>query len=583
LHIGVPERALYLLAPILIAFAIGMHQLPGVIAGGLTGPDSYMRLVRLEDTLRQHEIAYVVARDGSGAGTLLHWSHLLDLLLSLLAAPLRLAFDDHAALHAAATVFGPLWIGALGLATAWAAAPLSEPRWRWLAPLVVVVSAPIVSYGVPGVVHHHVPLLLVAVMTAGYALRGTLAMAAPGAGLAMGAWAGLGIWLSPEAMPFILMAFGGLWLAWTLQPRPDLVAMIVRAAIGFLLVVAGAFAVDPPYAGYASVEIDRISLVYVVLAGVVVAMAGAAVMVEHSSQRGRRRTAIRLIVPVLCLGAWIAVFPALLRGTAGLMTAPETQALFGTISEMMPVHSVGAAIAFLLTGTLTAGAAGWFALSRRSLLLAYVALCAGVLALLGAVHVRFAAYPAAAAAAMLPVLVTSCTVALRRWPEAVQAAARIGLIALFALVPLVGLLAPVSVDENDHACALSGSEGMLAKHAGQVVLANPNDTPELLYRTRALTVGSLYHRNIVAFMRLRAAWRSLPSDTVPDAVRSTGATLVLYCSSAARSLLVADLPLDTLLDRMNQGLVPSWLHRLDADPHAGYVLYQVLPPDQPTR
>jgi hypothetical protein len=84
-------------------------------------------------------------------------------------------------------------------------------------------------------------------------------------------------------------------------------------------------------------------------------------------------------------------------------------------------------------------------------------------------------------------------------------------------------------------------------------------------------------------MRLRAAWRSLPSDTVPDAVRSTGATLVLYCSSAARSLLVADLPLDTLLDRMNQGLVPSWLHRLDADPHAGYVLYQVLPPDQPTR
>ena len=89
LHIGVPERALYLLAPMLIAFAVGIHQLPGVIAGGLTGPDSYMRLVRLEDKLRQHQIAYVVVGDGSGAGTLLHWSHLLDLVLSLLAAPLR--------------------------------------------------------------------------------------------------------------------------------------------------------------------------------------------------------------------------------------------------------------------------------------------------------------------------------------------------------------------------------------------------------------------------------------------------------------------------------------------------------------
>jgi hypothetical protein len=84
-------------------------------------------------------------------------------------------------------------------------------------------------------------------------------------------------------------------------------------------------------------------------------------------------------------------------------------------------------------------------------------------------------------------------------------------------------------------------------------------------------------------MRLRAAWRSRPSDTVPDAVRSTGATLVLYCSSSARSLLVADLPPDTLFDRMNQGHVPSWLHRLDADPHAGYVLYEVLRPDQPIK
>jgi hypothetical protein len=97
----------------------------------------------------------------------------------------------------------------------------------------------------------------------------------------MGAWAGIGIWLSPESMPFTLMAFGGLWLAWTLQPRPDLVAMIAQVAIGFLLVVAGAFAVDPPYAGYAAVEIDRISLVYLALGGVVAAMAGAAAMVER--------------------------------------------------------------------------------------------------------------------------------------------------------------------------------------------------------------------------------------------------------------------------------------------------------------
>src|SRR3984957_2315885 len=118
---------------------------------------------------------------------------------------------------------------------------------------------------------------------------------------------------------------------------------------------------------------------------------------------------------------------------------------------------------------------------------------------------------------------------------------------------------------------------MLADHAGQVVLADPNDSPELLYRTRSLTVGSLYHRNVAAFLRLRAAWRTGPSGTVPTAVRATHATLVLFCPSPLRSLLVADLPPDTLMDQLNHGRVPPWLRRLREDPHSGNVLYEVIP------
>ena len=45
-----------------------------------------------------------------------------------------------------------------------------------------------------------------------------------------------------------------------------------------------------------------------------------------------------------------------------------------------------------------------------------------------------------------------------------------------------------------------------------VVPADVNDTPDLLYRTQVRTVGSLYHRDIEAFARLRAAWRVPPSD-----------------------------------------------------------------------
>jgi hypothetical protein len=91
------------------------------------------------------------------------------------------------------------------------------------------------------------------------------------------------------------------------------------------------------------------------------------------------------------------------------------------------------------------------------------------------------------------------------------------------------------------------------------VLADVDDTPELLYRTGVLTVGSLYHTNIAAFMRLRAAWRSGASPVEPDAVRATGAAAILACPGEARSLLVQDLPPRTLLDQLDQDRPPPWL------------------------
>src|SRR5579863_4670352 len=104
LRLGMRDGLLYALLPVAISFASRAKELPGLLAGGLSNPDSYMRLLRLEEGLRHHDIGYIVSRDGSGAGTLLHWSHLLDALILLLAAPFRLVMDTHAALHATGVV-----------------------------------------------------------------------------------------------------------------------------------------------------------------------------------------------------------------------------------------------------------------------------------------------------------------------------------------------------------------------------------------------------------------------------------------------------------------------------------------------
>lgn len=576
LRFNLREGLVYALLPVAITVALSAKILPGVLAGGLVNPDSYMRLVRLQDEIQRHDVGYLVARDGSGGGTLLHWSHLLDMLLCLIAAPFRLAMNWHDALHAAAVLFGPLCMAALGVALAWAVAPVAHRRWLWLTPAAVALAAAVTPYGLPGEAHHHVLLIVVAAMTAGYALRAALGLIRDGDGLAMGAWGGLGIWISPETMPLTLMAFGGLWLAWLLQPEGRRTRMIREAAVGLLLVVCGTYAVDPPYAGYASVEIDRISIVYVGLALAIGVAACAAAFVPDS---GKRRMLIGLLVPAACLAAWLALFPIVARGTDGLMNAHDTQAMLGAIVEMLPVRGAAQAVEFLLTGTLIAAVLTWFGVSHRSVLVGYAALCACILVVLGALHVRFAAYPAAASAAMLPVLLDRCGTSLAGWPESARACVRVALMAIFVLVPCGVALPAANAAQRAGAasCDLANSTAMLADHAGQIVLSNPNSVPELLYRTRVLTVGSLYHRNVAAFMRLRAAWRSTPGDTVPAAVRATGATLILFCPSPTRSLLVADVPPATLLDRLNQGHVPAWLHKVSEDRLSGNVLYEVVP------
>ena len=144
------EASAYFTIAALLDTVIGLRSFPGVLHGDLLNPDSYMRLDRLQDILARDAPLHVVLRDASGAGAILHWSHLLDSLLLLLALPLRPLLSQSAALHVAAVLLGPLAMGLLGIATAWAMAPIADRGWRWMAPVMAGAAFPIVTYGFPG-------------------------------------------------------------------------------------------------------------------------------------------------------------------------------------------------------------------------------------------------------------------------------------------------------------------------------------------------------------------------------------------------------------------------------------------------
>jgi hypothetical protein len=221
---------------------------------------------------------------------------------------------------------------------------------------------------------------------------------------------------------------------------------------------------------------------------------------------------------------------------------------------------------------------------RRSLLFGYVALCLLGLLATAAAHVRFAAYPEAAGAIALPVAVTLAASAMGSWPQIGQSLTRVAMIVTFILVPYLGRsdelagTAHAMTIQVPPACAAADAAAMLMPYPGEVVLADVNDTPELLYKTRILTVGSLYHRNAAAYARLRAAWRTAPSETVPPEIDAAEISLVLGCLSPQRSALVEDLDRTTLFDQVRTGQPPPWLLRVDEDPRSGHVLYKVVRP-----
>jgi hypothetical protein len=551
----------------------GRVSLPAVLGGELFNPDSYMRLVRIEAGLRAGFIGHVVANDGSGAGTVLSWSHLLDSLLVLMAAPLEPLLGWHRALFIAAATSGPVSVGLLGLALGWAVVPLADRRWLWTASLATGLMAPVINYGLLGVGHHHVLTAAALALTAGWV--GRAMQREPNAGLRAGAAAAAAIWLTPEAMPLLLAAFGLLMVTWLNQPADrELARAIGECGIAFAAVLALAFAVDPP-PEIMAVKIDRLSIVYVGL-GTALCVAGLIVVAlarSRLSDTSRRWLGIGLTsLPLL---AWAALFPAVLHGPDGLMDAASTQAFFSDIGEMQSIHDFSVAMANLLPGTIAVVYAVIRAIRTRSLNWGYGAVIGLACVGLGQWHIRFAMYPACLAAAVLPIVLTDAS---RLSRPAVRPIARIAAWLVFVVLPVVpGRMISHPAAEG-RVCRVADAVSLLAPHADAIVLSSPNDVPELLYRTHIKTVGSLYHSNASGFLRLRAAWRSLPSSTEPEAVRETGANFILVCPGAPTPRFVDEPHGDMLWQRLGAAKVPLWLEESARGPGGAPVLYRVRPP-----
>ena len=259
---------------------------------------------------------------------------------------------------------------------------------------------------------------------------------------------------------------------------------------------------------------------------------------------------------------WIALFPKVAMGPYGVMDAAQRRMFFGAIMETQPARSPGDFIRFLLPGLVAMLYLGWRAAygGRQTWLWGYATACAAVALLLGMKFVLFVEFSAGLAAGLLPVMLADISARLKAIPAA-AAAARLALIFVFLLATRTPLLHKAKAEAlpPSPSCDLLHIGPMLAPFAGKVVLADVSATPELLYRTGILTVGSLYQHGVPGFLRARAAWRSVPGAKAPPELAAAQARLILFCPAPGRYALVADLPPDTLWDALDHNRIPGWL------------------------
>ncbi len=580
---------------------LGWHGWPAVLHGSLNDPDSYMRLVRLRQGIAAGHLVNIVKRDDGGAGVLVEWSRLLDIMLWVMAAPLQPFLGWTKALFVAGVASGPLAVGALGVALAFAARPLAEDRLLWAAPLAAAVLPGLLSFAAPGVVHYHILLLALIAACAGCGLRA--ARGGSWAGFFAGVFGGLGIWMTPETMPFILAVFSALLLRWAepgLQKR--LAPILLVCAAGFIDMLAFGFAFDPPQGGYLQMEIDRLSMVYVLLGiGLLAAAQALGRLPRWNLGRHERLAGLGIGLGVVLL--WVALFPKVAEGPYGLMSAEDRRRFFGVMLETRPLAGARDMVAYLLPGVLAFGYALWRAARPERFWpdqetawwagwpWAYLALVTLVSLVLADRFLLFIEFPAGIAAALLPVALSEAGQRWRARPTAAMTA-RFAVLAAVLLLPELPALAGAKPAASSHtaSCSLRHIDQLLGNDKGVIVLAEAEDTPELLYRTPVETVGSLYQHGVAAYLKSRDAWRSPPGAIEPAAVAATGARLVLFCPqagsppagsppagspSATRYAPVQDLPPDTLWDALNTGAPPPWLFPRNADPATGWVVYEI--------
>jgi hypothetical protein len=574
------------------ALHFALAKQTGVIAGdGLVDTDAYMRLIRVQE-LWQSGDWYQISTSSLGApGKLsLHWTRPLDILILLPAMLLNafgLAMDR--AVYWVGVGISPLLHFLAAIAAAVAARPLWPQHGAWrVAALMVLLNGAAMTYSLPARPDHHSLGLLLTVLSISQVVRTVLNAADRAGAVKAGAWAGFGVWVSPEALigvAPILIAFGCLWLLMT-DNAPAWARKGRLFSTGMGVVILAAIILEHPPADWLRAEYDKVSILHLALA----VTAAADFWLAEKMPWGAWRRAIAALA-VAAVSAWILtlLFPGFYLGPLGNISAAEAEVFLNDIKEMSPIWPVDPVTTDQFFGMIGNSLAALpvipyclWAWRRRALFPAAILLSLTYLiALLGALeHQRLAlflcAYSAVLGCGLFGLL---CDLGQRGMPVT-QALAKI----FAAFVTVIGAQfwlaisepestleetsnaacnpAPVAAWLNTHHPGIAAPEPSGAERKTPIIITESiNYPPELAYRTGYRFVGGPYHRGIGDISDMYKVALDTGDAAAREVIARRNVDYLLICIAEVPQVIGESAP-DSLYHRLLKGEVPDWLQQL---------------------
>ena len=562
-----------------------------VANGGLADGDSYTRLVRIERLIETGGwFDNTIPRANAPFGTSVHWTRPFDAALVALAAPMMPVLGLKSALYWAGVIISPLFHLLAALVMVWAMSPVLGRTGALIAGAMTGTQFGVLAFSIIGRPDHHAVFGVTVLLTLGFLAR---ALSEPPGdppsrcpyharnAILLGVMLALGVWMGPETLILLGLCFAATGLSWVAGEK-GASRRNVFAALGLFAGLVLAVAAEKGPGDFFLVEYDRVSIVHVTLAALLLAFWSAVA----ASHRIWRRAGIlgRMVMGGLGAGLTALVLRLLYEG---LLLNPLTNVdpvvleIFGAIAEYSPIRDSAHFLFYVGSAALAAPWVVWRAFSNRAgphrwtwLTLAAALFVYTLLAMTWARWTLYAGFFLSLIIADLMVFTDGAI--NRRIKPPSRVLVKVVAIVLIAIGPalagMIGLAAAGAGKKAENkaeagSCPLKEMTGLLNRapwlDRPRIIAASANFGAEILYRTPHKVVATVHHRNTAGVYDGYRMFSGKDERQVRTLVRKRSVDLLLLCPDSSHDgyFLTEDRD-GTFYQRLENGDLPDWLRQV---------------------